>query len=148
MTSLHGASLAADGLGERAGECAELRQHLELVEHALGRLDIHKAGDALGNLVESFDTKRKSHAPFAAELIDQNLVSGMTLDVFEQQRRSAGRVVPFHRRILCASFRIPAPILLTRSVISVISRSGDTSSRMRLSSPCFSSVLIQSRRSS
>src|SRR6185369_15940415 len=69
------------GFGERAVKGTELRQHLELVEDALGRLDIHKAGDALGNLVESFDTKRKSHAAFAAELINQNLVSRITLDV-------------------------------------------------------------------
>ena len=71
----------------------------------------------------------------------------MPLHVFEQQRRTAGSVLAF-ARALPACLRSAMPIFDTRSVISVISSSGDTSSRIRFSSPFFSRVLIQSRRSS
>ena len=123
-----------------------MRQHFQLVEKALGRLDVHQAGDALGDVVDFVDAKRQGHAAFAAELVDEDFVAGMAFDVFKQQRRTAGGVVPFAMPGL--DELDPDPILLIRSVISVISSSGETSSRMRLSSPCFSRVLIQSRRSS
>jgi len=66
----------------------------------------------------------------------------VAFDVFKQQCRATGRVI-----LCCPSFErsLPEglePIFDTRSVISVISSSGETSSRMRRSSPCFSSALI------
>ena len=152
-TSLHGASFGATVLGNALVERAQLRQHLELVEQALRGFYVHQPVNTFGDLVEPVDAQRQRHAPLAAELVDEHLVTGMALDVLEEQRRPAGSVLSlesgapsFERSLLEGWER--APILLTRSVISVISSSGETSSRMRRSSPCFSSVLIQSRRSS
>ena len=86
----------------------------------------------------------KRHAPLAAELVDQNFVPGMSRDVLKQQRRPAGRVVLLIVAVEFGSlFPLPvpcSPIFDTRSVISVISSSGETSSRIRRSSPCFSSA--------
>ena len=59
----------------------------------------------------------------------------MALYVFEEEGGAAG------------FWSVPRPSLAARSAISAISRSGETSAVMRLSSPDFSSVLIQSRRS-
>ncbi len=83
----------SNGLGEGAGERAELRQHFELVEEALGRLDVHQADDALRDFVEALDTERESHAALAAELVDEDSVAGMTLDVFKKQRRATGSIM-------------------------------------------------------
>ncbi len=131
-----GRVFGADGFGKGAGERAELRQHFELVEEAFGSFDVHQASDALGDFVEIVDAESESHAALAAELVDEHLVAGMAFDVFKEQRRTAGGVLgtPF----FCEGELPRAPILLTRSVISVISSSGETSSRMRFSSPCFS----------
>ena len=57
-----------------------------------GRLDVHQGRDALGNLVEMLDAKRHGHAPLAAELVDEDLVAGMAVDVFKEQRGAAGRI--------------------------------------------------------
>ena len=80
----------ADGLGKCAGERAQLRQHLELVEEAFGGFYVHQALDALGDLVELVDAEGHRHAPLAAELVDEDLVAGMAFDVFKEQRRAAG----------------------------------------------------------
>ncbi len=50
-----------------------------------------KAADAVGDLVEVVDLERKIHAARRAELVDQDLRSGMTLDVLEEQGGAAGR---------------------------------------------------------
>jgi hypothetical protein len=73
-----------------------------LSKKPFGRLHVHQAFDALGNLVEPLDAEGHGHAPLAAELVDEDLVAGMALDVFKQQRRAAGSVlfliaVPFAR---------------------------------------------------
>ena len=79
----------ADGLGECAGERAQLRQHLELVEQAFGSLDVPQAFDALGNFIEPLDAERQRHPSLAAELVDEDLVAGVTFYVFKEQRRTA-----------------------------------------------------------
>jgi hypothetical protein len=87
---LAGSVFGGDGFWEGASERAELGQHLELVEHSCGRFHVHETGDTLGNFIESFDAESQSHAPLAAELVDEDLVAGMALDVFEEQCRAAG----------------------------------------------------------
>ena len=62
--------------------------------------------------IERIDFERQIHAARGAELVDQNLRSGMSFDVFEEQRGAAGPDLE---------------LLLTRSAISVISRMGSTS---------------------
>jgi UDP-3-O-acyl N-acetylglucosamine deacetylase len=52
----------------------------------------HKTLDAVGDLVEVIDAESEGHAAFAAKLVDEDLVSGMALDVLKQQRRTAGRI--------------------------------------------------------
>ena len=103
MTSLQGASLAADGFGEGAGERAELRQHFELVEEAFGGFDVEEAVMRLGDFVEVVDAESQGHAPLAAELVDEDLVAGMAFDVFKEECGAAGGVVPF-----CAGTRVRA----------------------------------------
>ena len=83
----------ADGLGKRACQRPQLRQHLQLVEQALGSLHVHQPADALGDLVQPLDAQRQRHAPLTAELVDQNLVPGMPRHVFKQQRRPARQIL-------------------------------------------------------
>ena len=84
----------AHSFWKHAGQRPELRQHLQLVEKAaLGRLDVDQAGDALGDLLDALHAERHGHAPLAAELVDEDLVAGMTFHVLEQQRRTAGSEV-------------------------------------------------------
>ena len=97
--------LGAHGLGKSTGKRAELRQHLQLVEQAFGSLHIHQAADALRDLVNTRNAKRKRHALLRAKLIDENLVARVALHVFEQQRRPAGRVFFFRRALRRASVR-------------------------------------------
>ncbi len=59
----------------------------------VGRLHVHQRVDAFGDLLNVVDAERQGHAAFAAELVDEDLVAGMALDVFKQQRRAAGRVL-------------------------------------------------------
>ena len=101
---MHGASLAADGFGKGAGQRAQLRQHLELVEQAFGSLDVHQAVNALGDLVKAFNTQGEGHPPLAAELVDEHLVAGMALDVLKQQGRAAGSVVPLAALLCLTAF--------------------------------------------
>ena len=84
----------AHGLWKCAGQRAQLRQHLELVEQARGRLHVHQPPDALGNLVQPLDAESQRHAPLAAKLVDEHLVAGMALHVLKQQRRAAGSIIP------------------------------------------------------
>ena len=79
----------ADGLGECAGERAQLRQHLEFVKQAFGSLHVHQAFDPFGNLIQPLDSEGQRHAPFAAELIDEDLVAGVAFHLFKKQRRAA-----------------------------------------------------------
>ena len=111
-------------------------QHLHFVEEALRRFHVHEAANALGDFVERIHFERQPHAARGAELVDQQLRAGIAFDVFEQQSFPAD------------SSPARSRLFETRSAISVISRIGSTSVRMRFSSPARSSALIQSRRSS
>ena len=71
-----------------------------------------------------------------AELIHEDARAGIAFDVFEEESGAAGLA------------GAAVPDFETRSVISAISRRGETSSRMRRSSPDLSRSLIQSLRSS
>ena len=62
---------------------------LSLSRKPSGGFDVHQALDALGNLVQPVDAEGQSHAPLAAELVDEDLVAGMAFDVFKEQRRAA-----------------------------------------------------------
>jgi hypothetical protein len=87
---LAGGVFGADGFGEGAGEFAELREHFELVEEAFGGFEVEQAGDAVGDVVEIINAESQGHAPLAAELVDEDLVAGMALYVFEEERGAAG----------------------------------------------------------
>ena len=74
---------------EKLAGFRQQRKHLQLVEKSLRRLHIHEHADASGDLVERIDAESKLHARFGAELIDQNLRTGMALEVLEEQSRAA-----------------------------------------------------------
>ena len=64
-----------------------------LAEYVAGSEDtfvalMNEHAQALGDLVERFDPQRHVHAPRRAELVDQHPRAGMSLDVFEKQRRA------------------------------------------------------------
>ena len=92
--------------------------------------------NAIRNFIERVDLKGKVHAARRSELVDQDLGAGMAFNVLKQKRRSAG----------CSLGT--AAILLTRSVISAISRIGSTSPEIFFSSPARSRAEIQERKSS
>ena len=118
-------------LGKKLAHFGQHGKHLYFVEKTLRRFHVHESADAVGHLVERVNFKRQIHAASRAELVDQNLRSGMALDVLEKQRRAAGSTAG------------DSHSLLTRSAISVISRTGSTSVRIVFSSPARSSAAIQ-----
>ena len=120
---------------EKLSRLRQQRQHLQLVEKSLRRFHIHKHADAARDLVEGIDAERQLHAGVGAELIDQNLRSGVAFQILKQQRRATA--APLASRLL-----------ETRSVISAISRMGSASVWMRFSWPARSSAAIHWRRSS
>ena len=83
----------AHSFGECAGQRAQLRQHLELVEQPFGSLHIHQPVNALGDLIQPLHAQRQRHAPLAAKLVDEYRVARMALHILKQQRRAAGCVV-------------------------------------------------------
>ena len=87
------ARAGGDFLGKELAHLGQHGQHLDLVEQTLRRLHIHEHLDAIGDLVERIDFKRQTHAPLGAELVDEDFRSGMSLDVFKQQRRAARAVL-------------------------------------------------------
>ena len=62
-------------------------KHLELVEEALRRFHIHEHADAPRDFVEGIDAQRQLHAGIGAELIDQDLRSGVALQILKEKRR-------------------------------------------------------------
>ena len=134
MTSLQGP--VGDRLREELSHLGQHGQHLYFVEKSLRRFHVHEAADAFGDFVERVDFKGQPHAARGTELVDEKFLAGIALEILEEQRLAAER--------------FPAGQLLfeTRSVISVISRIGSASVRMRFSSPARSRAWIQSRRSS
>ena len=86
-------------------------QHLHFVEKTLRGFHVHEVANAVGDLVERIDLERQVHAARGAELVDQKLMTGMTLDVLKEEGW-AGRRFPDairlasvarpHRRDVCA----------------------------------------------
>ena len=76
-------------LGEKLAHFGQHGQHLDFVEDALRRLDVHEVLDPVGDLVKRVHIKRHPHATLGAELVDQDLRARMAFDVFEKQRRAA-----------------------------------------------------------
>ncbi len=131
--------MALTVLGKALESAPSCGQHFELVEEAFGGFEVDQAGDALGDVVELFDAEGQGHAPLAAELVDEDLMAGMAFYVFEEQGRAAGR-------------EFPAGVARGRFG-DAVGDLGDFQLRRdffadAFSSPCFSRVLIQSRRSS
>ena len=79
----------AHRLRKCARQCAQLRQHFELVKKSLRRFQIQQASDPLCNLIQPFHAQRQRHPPLTAELIDEDFMTWMPLDVLKQQRRPA-----------------------------------------------------------
>ncbi len=63
---------------------------LSLSMRPSGALRLSRAGDAVGDGIEIINAESQGHAPLAAELVDEDLVAGMALDVFEEKRGAAG----------------------------------------------------------
>ena len=77
------AGAGGDGLGKELPHFRQHGEHFYFVEKTLRRLHIHESADAVGDLVEGIDLKRQIHAAGGAELVDQDLRSGMAFDVLE-----------------------------------------------------------------
>ena len=59
-------------------------QHFDFVEKALRRFYVHELADAIGDHVEFVNFEREIHAAGGAELIDEDLGSGMAFDVLKE----------------------------------------------------------------
>ena len=77
-------------LGEELAHLSEHGQHLDFVQEALWGLDVHERADAAGDLIEGVHFEREIHAARGAELVDEDLSAGMTLDVFKKQSGASG----------------------------------------------------------
>jgi hypothetical protein len=84
------AGAGGDGLGEELSGFGEEREHFQFVEEALGRFDVEKHFDAVGEFVEGSDAEGKLHAGFRAELVDEKLRVGVTFYVLEEEGGAAG----------------------------------------------------------
>ncbi len=80
---MHGASFAAIVLGKNFPTLRQQRQHLQFVEHALGRFHLHHPLDSGGHFIQRTHAQCKLHAPLTAKLIDEHAVTGVTLDIFK-----------------------------------------------------------------
>ena len=49
------------------------------------RLHIHEGANAVGNFIERVDLESKTHALRGPKLVDEQLRTGVALDIFEQQ---------------------------------------------------------------
>ena len=78
--------------GEVLPYLGQYGQHLQLAQHAFGRLHLHERLDAACDLVQTRCLKRHLHAAAAAELVHQHARAGIALDALEEQRRPTGRV--------------------------------------------------------
>ncbi len=65
-------------------------QHLELVEKSLRGLDVHEHADAGADFVVGIHAHRQLHARVGAELVDQELRSGVAFQVLEEKSGTAG----------------------------------------------------------
>ena len=121
MTSLQGPWTP---LGKNFPISASMGSIFTLSRKPCGDFTSMKARMRSATCVERIDFQSQVHAASGAELVDQDLRAGMALDVFKKQGGAAGPSPAYGSR---PSHTSP---LLTRSVISVISRTGSTSVRM------------------
>jgi hypothetical protein len=84
---VHGAG--ADRARTRVGDRLQLLQPTNLLDEALRRLHLEQVAEPRRDVVEPLDAERHRHAPFRAELVDQQRMP-RALDVLEQQRGPAG----------------------------------------------------------
>ncbi len=77
-----------DRLRHRVRDRLQLEQALDLLPDPLRRLHVEHVAELGRGIVEPLDAERETHAPLAAELVDQERVLG-ALRVLEQQRRTA-----------------------------------------------------------
>src|SRR5215813_4264361 len=69
--------------GEHPAKIGKAREHLDLLDQALGRFDVHQLDNTLGYLGIIADAERQQHSLTAAERIDQYR-NRVTFDVFKQ----------------------------------------------------------------
>ena len=144
MTSLQGP--VGTVLGKNLPISASMGSIFTLSRKPCGDLTSMKARMRSAISSRDVDFEGETHAAGGAELVDQKLLAGITFEIFKEERFAAGlrSFGPLDSEGGCPR----AGDFDTRSVISVISRIGSASVRMRFSSPARSSALIQSRRSS
>ena len=119
QTSWQGASLTV--FAEKDASSRSLPERLDLLDHPLGRLELHHRADPPGQRLERIGAERHADAALRAELVDQH------------GQAAAGHVLEQQGRPAAGDF-------MARSATSVISRFGSTSARTRTSSPALSSV--------
>ena len=83
--------LGRNCLGEKLADFRQHGQHLELLEEALRRLDLHEGANPSGNVIQRIDLEGQLHAPLAAELVHQHAGSAIALHILEEQRRTTRR---------------------------------------------------------
>ncbi len=85
-----------DRLREELAHLGQHGKHFDFVQKSLGGLDVHKLANAPGDFVERVHFERQLHAARRAELVDQDLLPGVSFDVLEigapgRRRSLAGR---------------------------------------------------------
>ncbi len=78
---------------EKLSCLGQQREHFQLVEESLGRFHIHEHADAGRDFIVGGHADRHLHACVRAELVDEQLRTGMCFDILEQQRRATR--IPF-----------------------------------------------------
>ena len=77
-------------LGKKFPQVGQHGQHLDFVQQALRRLHVHERVNAGGDFIQRIHFQRHLHAPRRAKLVDEQRHTGVSFDVFKQQRRAAG----------------------------------------------------------
>jgi hypothetical protein len=83
------AGAGGDRLREESSGLGKERKHLQFIEEALRGLDVEKHLDTVGEFVEGVHAQGHLHAGFGAELVDEELVAGVTFYVLEEQGGAA-----------------------------------------------------------
>jgi hypothetical protein len=84
------AGAGGHGLWEKFSGFGEQWNHFKFVEKTLRGFEIHEDADAVGELVEGGNAESELHAGFGAELIDEELRSGVTFYVLEKEGGATG----------------------------------------------------------
>src|SRR6185295_1945457 len=81
-----------DDLRKHLSQIGQSRNHLDLLDQALGRFDIGEFRNAFRDFTVVFDTERNQHSLAGAECVDED-GNGVSANVLEQERRA---VLPGH----------------------------------------------------